>query len=191
MPISQKHKMIFIHVPKNAGTSIINAFDFCDIPGHVPWMWFRDHVPELWFDYISFGVVRNPWDRAVSCYEYAKMKSSYWHDTNNKHEDHDLISQMTFTECVMTLKSNPEKFKHLGWKSQHHWIMKDGQQQVDFVVKFESLKQDISRLGLNGDAIKHDNKSPNTNYRSYYTPETKQLIGQIYKQDIEFFNYNY
>src|SRR5207302_4792563 len=60
---------LFIHIPKNAGVSISQA-----IYGRQVWhrtaSFFRDSDPDYFSGRVSFAVVRNPWDRLVSAYEY-------------------------------------------------------------------------------------------------------------------------
>ncbi len=77
-----KHKAIFIHIPKVAGTSIANAL-FGESVGHRP---LRRHVafcPELVEEYFKFTFVRNPYDRLFSAYNYFSS-----HVGSRKHRDH-------------------------------------------------------------------------------------------------------
>ena len=99
MLISHKHKWIFIHVPKNAGSTATWALgQYADIEGaeykelvnsmppkndridlnfyqHDTASVIREKLKEQEFnydDYFKFGIVRNPWARCVS-------KWNYWH----------------------------------------------------------------------------------------------------------------
>ena len=111
MPVSDKYKLIFIHIPKNAGTAITNTLDMYDI-GHHGWQYYKSKYPQKWEQYKKISVTRNPWDRLVSCYEYAKMDESYWHSKEGKskagkHLDYDLLKDKSFEECLQILKTNP------------------------------------------------------------------------------------
>ena len=81
MFINHKHKFIFIHIPKNAGTSIRNSFrtegydqrvvnkryphDSCSM--------IRKYCgEEVWNTFFKFAIVRNPYDRLVSYYHFHK-----------------------------------------------------------------------------------------------------------------------
>ena len=72
---SRENRVVFIHVPKNAGTSIYEAFDM-DIPDntHCPVTGYLASDGDRFFDSFSFGFVRNPWDRMVSAFHYLKHK---------------------------------------------------------------------------------------------------------------------
>ena len=108
MLISREYKFIFVHIYKNAGTSITTVLRPFAI---TPWQWtahrlikkvgfpspffdphpFPAHVSaskikeslgaEKFNEYFSFAVVRNPWDWQVSLYKYA-LKS----ETHHQHE---------------------------------------------------------------------------------------------------------
>ena len=61
MPISRENNLIFVHIPKNAGTSIQEKFKMEQAGGHQTAEQMRTENPQLWKDYSSFCVVRNPW----------------------------------------------------------------------------------------------------------------------------------
>src|SRR5688500_13935124 len=77
MFISHKYRCIFIHVQKTGGASITEAFAKRDPCLEQPF--FRHiRIRELWpylvannvTNYYKFALVRNPWDRLVSWYEF-------------------------------------------------------------------------------------------------------------------------
>ena len=103
--ISHKHKCIFIHIPKTAGTSIYSFFypevsfhfenpDYERLFGWCPKRKLHmQHATskqlleteliteEEWNTYYKFAFVRNPWDRAYSDYmwmqEFTNVKGSF------------------------------------------------------------------------------------------------------------------
>ena len=82
MPISDRNKCIFIHIPKNAGTSVQLSFQMSDVTHH-EYSYYQKKYSDKWEVYKKFAIIRNTWDRVVSNYEYARLESSYWHDTPN------------------------------------------------------------------------------------------------------------
>ena len=99
MLISHKHKWIFIHIPKNGGSSATRALNsYADVEGashyelmegltpkndridlsffqHDTASMIKEKLKEQGYDYDSyykFGIARNPWSRIVS-------KWTYWH----------------------------------------------------------------------------------------------------------------
>ena len=72
---SHEHKLVFIHIPKNAGTSVnfwmkryLNGEKKGITHGGI------QHTPEEFNHYTSFAIVRNPWDRTLSFWSFLKSK---------------------------------------------------------------------------------------------------------------------
>jgi predicted AAA+ superfamily ATPase len=101
---SRKYNFIFIHVYKNAGTSItsalkpfsdncfnkkfgqllrlanINYFSSLFYPDHITASMLADKIGRQKFSsYFSFAIVRNPWDWQVSLYNYMLENASHHH----------------------------------------------------------------------------------------------------------------
>jgi chondroitin 4-sulfotransferase 11 len=199
--ISDKYKCIFIHIPRAAGTSIKEALELQG-RGHLPWQYYYLVYPGQWNSYIKFSVVRNPWDRVVSAYNYAKMKKSYWHDNLNKitpHPDYELLHDKRFAECCEILKNKRNLLKHESWHPQHLWIVKtkDGNDSlmVDFILRYENLENDFydlcKKLGISNINLPRVNPSNHNHYRQYYTQETKEIIEGLYSNDIRLFKYEF
>jgi hypothetical protein len=67
---------------------------------------------------------------------------------------------------------------------------------VDFIGRFETLKEDAqrisSRVGIQNMVLPHAQCSlRDRDYRSYYTPETRDRVAQIYRRDVALFNYEF
>lgn len=90
MPVCRTRKLLFIHIPKNAGTSITKSLEM-ENQGHVAALHYKRNLEDF-DEFFKFTVIRNPWDRVVSCYEFARMQKSYWHNAvTNKHWDFDVL----------------------------------------------------------------------------------------------------
>lgn len=194
MPISDKHKLIFIHIPKNAGTAVTNTLGMTDI-GHHGWQYYKSKYPQKWESYTKISIIRNPWDRVVSCYEYAKMEDSYWHSTKNKaragkHLDYDLLKDKSFEDCLTILKNTPQKLRHQGWANQSNYIYDGDKLMVDYILDVNEIDSRLSEILNQEINIPKINVSNNNNYNDYYT--NKEMIGVVlerYKLDILNFKY--
>jgi hypothetical protein len=69
-----KNKYQFIHVPKCAGTSIAKSLELPD-PGHFTYKQMKNYGVTS-EEFLNFAVVRNPLDRIVSTFKYAKEAQS-------------------------------------------------------------------------------------------------------------------
>jgi len=197
MPISFRHKLIFIHIPKNAGTAITNTLNMSDIGHHMPEYYIKKY-PNEWKDYKKFAVVRNPWDRVVSNYEYAKLEESYWHSRKNnrpysKHVDYTLLHNKTFVDCINILTSNRNNLRHQGWRNQSTYL-KLGNSFIDDIeiVKFENLQEELKNkinIDINIPTI---NSSNHNDYSSYYTDDSlSDGVRKVYIEDVEKFKYKF
>ena len=70
--IIDKHKIIFVHIPKNAGTSVKNLFSKkLERPFQNKTInEIKKENPKAYNSYRKFTVVRNPYDRVISWYAY-------------------------------------------------------------------------------------------------------------------------
>ncbi len=199
MNISDKYKCIFVHIPKAAGTSIK---DILELPGrgHPPWSYFMENFPDEWGNYTKFTVVRNPWDRVVSAYCYAKMEDSYWHSKDKgRHPDYELLKNRSFEECCKILLEERDALKHESWHAQYLWVISSQNGRatcmVDHVLHCENLSgefADLCRtLSIDSAALPHINTSKRKHYKKYYNPRTRKIIARIYAADIQLFQYSY
>jgi len=199
--ISEQFRCVFIHTPRAAGTSIKEVLGLQG-RGHLPWQYYCLVYPQEWNSFTKFTVVRNPWDRVVSSYTYARMKKSHWHDNVNQvnlHPDYAFLHDKTFSECCQVLKQRKNLLKHESWRPQYQWMAKQDngtyRVMVDYVLRFENLENDFTelceRLGIRNLHLDRINKSDREQYRRYYSPETREIIADVYSKDIEMFNYDF
>lgn len=150
--------------------------------------------------YISFTFVRNPWDRTVSLYNN-KIKSPNGRGSRSIVKKHpELQIGMPFDHFIKQLKKidvNDMVNTELHLRSQHTWTHDDGVQVPEFIGKVEDIDEQwpnlCRQLGLCDAPLDKKNKSEQTknSYKDYYNDETKQIIAEIYKTDIEIFNYEF
>jgi tetratricopeptide (TPR) repeat protein len=198
--ISHRHRCIFIHIPKNAGTSIRDALHLVG-GGHRPWHYHAKNLPHIWQQYVSFGIIRNPWDRAVSAYHHARMPESFWHDQRLiPHPDYRILADKSFEECLSILCRQPGRLSHASWLDQSQWIV-DAKSpnktvMVETVLRYETLADDFAklcdRLSIDCDALPTLNTSGRSqDYRSQYNEQTKAMVEQLYAEDIRMFGYTF
>jgi hypothetical protein len=190
MPISHKDKLVFIHIPKNGGTSITEYFNMAD-KGHHNINYYNKKYKNIIGDYQSFAVIRNPWDRVVSNYNYAIMENSYYHSKDGRaiygiHPDYELLKDKTLTECIKLLERDPHLFKHQGWLPQSNWICDNGKILVDQVIKYNNINTHFKMLGHD---IPKLNQSEKTHLNDNLNIDNLiQVVKRIYQKDIKIFD---
>lgn len=199
--------ILFIHIPKTAGSSISNALGFKN-SAHSTIEEARNSLG--WIDFhlnFKFAFVRNPWDRFLSLYRYARMPESRYHSAINtekapfgKHSDYDLLKDASLEECANYLIEG--KLKHDSgwnhWQPQINWLQtKKGKIPLNFIGRYETLNADFKkiqkklRITKNLNHINASSKEKTPNYRDYYNQNTKEIINSFYKADINHFKYNF
>ena len=184
MPASVTKDVIFIHVPKTGGTSIGDWLGGLQFDGHPT----LDMLSKYHDGQLTFGVVRNPWDRAVSGWNYL-FKTP--HIDTNFQSYIDKTPAPTFEEFLYQLDTvKTEQFWFDGTTPQVAWL-----DPVDIVLSFHNLQNDFRHIqyALNDfRPLPRLNASiPHINYRSYYTPETRALVSEIFEQDIRAFGFTF
>jgi hypothetical protein len=180
---------IFIHITKTAGTSIGNAIGL-PVKHHLT---AKEVIAKIgknkWNEAYKFTFVRNPWDRIVSLYEYRRRKDKTKIASNN----------IPFTEWInLTLGPNTDPYYCNNVKSfqpQVDWLKDDEDTiAIDFIGKFESIREDFEQIrqaiGTRAE-LPHLNATKRSNYRDYYTDETRQIVANWYHEDIKTFDYTF
>jgi len=185
--IDHTYRCIFIHQRKVAGASIISSFGLTTADEN--WHLFNNGVlsPE-WRkrspeerDYFVFSAVRNPFDRAVSGWQYLKALQK------------------------RTLKAALEKPPRRGHDFRHFTrpqiaILKDrktGKLVTDDLIRFETCQEDFDRIcdriGMPRRTLErhHFNETRTRDYRRYYDDETRALVSTMFRDDLETFGYTF
>jgi hypothetical protein len=185
MLLSLRHRFIFIHIYKVAGTSVTRALrPYCrfapKFPDHITARELRAEIGDVFDHSFKFAFVRNPWDWQVSLFHYMKQ--------NRKHPQHVLIRDMTFDDYVVWRVHEDKQL-------QKEFVTdEDGTVIVDFIGRFERLDEDFGeicrRAGIRA-TLRHSNRSRHDDYRSLYTDATRELIAEHFRPDIELFGYSF
>lgn len=184
-------KFIFIHLPKNAGSSVTKALanykgvDREELrPQKYKFIYARnlkEVVPNP-KDYFIFSVIRNPWERVVSYFHYLQQI---------RQPPHNLSKDVRFEDWV-----HAGGFKTL--QTQMVQLSDDFpcnvSSYIDYVARLERLDTDwpaiCEALGINC-TMMHDKKSDHKHYSEYYNDTTKDIVFKNYKDDIECLNYDF
>ncbi len=185
MPIYHKHKCIFVHIPKSAGSSMHQALGGTGYSGH------QKHIKsKKTKNYFKFTFVRNPFDRFVSTYFYFKK---YGRDGCGDIEMGNVVNRYnSLKDFVINFdKIHKTEWCYPHWKQQTNWIYKD----IDFIGRFENLQEDFNivcdKIGIPQQELPHRNKSKHKHYTEYYDDETRQIVAEKYAKDIEYFGYEF
>lgn len=203
MGLLRNQKLLFCHIAKNGGCTVhkimeeLDNLEFCD--KHYSLIMLKKLInnDELFNECLKFCIVRNPWDRMVSTYFFRKSKKELdfgnikqWDlDFNNwiKYIYSDEYKNEKNTHCVDVVNY------HFG--SSLRWVMDENNNIIaDKIIKFENINTELSDLfnkyGYT-DIITKNNSTNHKCYREYYNEESIKLVRENFKEDIEYFKYEY
>ena len=200
---SKEKNFIYIHLPKTGGTSICHAlskFATEDYKVHDGKLKKKDTAYRLYIDgkhfnkhellvevknrlegsfynnAFKFTCVRNPYERVISHY--------FWKFETNE------FNRKKFIDFFSGKKKN-----NTHWGSQKRSVTIENKVEMDYIIKMENIQEDFnevcSQLNIDKIILPHKNKTNHSHYREYYNDNMKNLVTEWYKEDIEFFKYNF
>jgi hypothetical protein len=211
--ILHRKKIIFIHIPKTAGTTIEQHLrahsDWPSLyPHDAPWkvpFGYREHDTandikkaignDLFESYFKFTIVRNPFDRMVSVWKYGLLRDRPTHTG--------IRPGICFSDW---LRESWNRFP----STLDYITDENGKIQVDKVYKFENLqnawddicenmqieKEPLSRFrktsakSLRSRAVNGNiSQAPVDNYRNYYTIDSEKFLMAKLKDEFDIFGY--
>ncbi len=192
--------VVYIHVPRSAGTSISSA---C-YPIWINHFTLREHLADFSPRLLGlprFSVVRNPWDRLVSAWSFVRAGGG---NTDAGHQRIVLLRPELYASPLF------EHFDHF----VEEWLAGQDLQKIDEVFRpqadyltdakgavaldhvgrLEHLPKTeawLAGIMVRPPQFKQLNRSERSDYRHYYTPKTRDIVARLYARDIALFNYDF
>ena len=189
-----KYQCIFIHIPKNAGNTVLRQLGCYG--AHESYADYLKKDMRRFKQYYKFSIVRNPWDRMVSAWAFLKSGGSHLEDKMYAKKYIEPFN--SFDDFVTAWINKRYVFKMVHFYPQWAFICNlAGNIQMDFLIRFEELEAGLAtvnkKLSL-GWPEKLPCRNPSSrekSYQDYYSEESKQIIANVYQTDIEMFGYKF
>lgn len=192
-----RHKCIFVHIPKCAGLSVAQSLFGNRAGGHKTIVQYQLIFSADEFDtYFKFTFVRNPWDRLVSAYTFLSQggltaDDHLWAERN-------LSLYPNFNSFVRHWVNSRNVYSYYHFIPQNEFLLdpRTHTVSVDFIGRFETIEQDFGtickRLSIFVPLLEQNKTMRDSGgYRKYYDDQTRKIVANIYQKDIELFGYTF
>jgi hypothetical protein len=216
--INNSHQFVFIHIPKNAGTSIARYYSALSrlidievgatalgeaalphiverhgVGKHAPFRKIRRILSETSNidSYFSFAFVRNPYERTISTFSFLKKWLPRSHATKAAKAFQPLKTVNDMLQSEFWQSSDIDNM----FKPQTFWVTDaDGKVIIDFWGKVESICEDIAtvneRIGVELPAFDISlNRTRKAKGKGFLTNQSVEILQDRYSRDFELFDY--
>ncbi|MFC1866518.1 sulfotransferase family 2 domain-containing protein [Thermodesulfobacteriota bacterium] len=185
--ICHEKKFLWFRVAKVGTRTIFDVFKQAKVNLDAEHPMFCYYPTKLYNGYFKFAFVRNPWDRLVSCWKNKVVDSNYY-----RFSDKQLLKMQSFENFVEFVKSKDIK------RCDHHIRLQSkliDLNVVDFIGRFERFEEDLIKVTqiIGIEYIKtYKNESKNkSNYMEYYDDRLQSMVADLYRRDINIFQYDF
>jgi chondroitin 4-sulfotransferase 11 len=203
MPVDHDRRLLFIHIPKTGGTSILTLlglwkkarspdlqilfgeFGAADLQHLTLAQAEQFLTPDEVATYFKFGFVRNPWDRAVS--------AALWQTRFSETGVRDLADFIDWAEAINRRGARSPSEVHALPQSA---FLRGNSGGLDCIGRFENYERDVRRIlgrfiSLPKD-LPHKLERPGSlPYRDYYYGGFRERVAKLYAEDIARFGYTF
>ena len=207
--VSIVNNFVFIHISKCAGVSIAsllnplvqqsdqhinNQFKYDRATwSHANYMEYESVLKSM-DKMLIFTVVRNPFDRILSLYSYwTQSRNPLTKSFINSLDVAKSSKEMDFNRWIDFIGQH-SCGRHLD--TQLSWLRnKDGMINPSIqILRFENLQSDMDiicdRLKVKNN-IQHLNKSIHVPYQESFNTNSRDIIAKRFKEDLDYFNYQF
>lgn len=187
-----KHHCIFIHIPKNAGSSVLQAFNDKAGRKHAKWYEFFESNDYFFNRYFKFAIVREPLPRLYSAYSYVLKGGSGSADDialqqfiiANSHDFESFIQHVLDADFIML---------QLLFQPQYLYVFDRQLKSVtDSLLRYENLAHDWQNLAKRRGfvaSLPKVNRSNIDKVLPELSESTQAKVELLYKMDYQLLGY--
>jgi len=176
--VIERHRAIFIHIPKTAGMAVSKCLYGAQIHHHKV-SEFDEYPASYW----RFSFVRNPYTRLLSGYNWYRKGGASPSD-----KAWAKVNLIPYPFSVWVMEKLHEQLDDPHFKPMTYWL--DG--PLHFIGRYERLDQGVKYiqkcLGMPPTPLPIVNASFPPDMEDY-TPEAKAKVREIYEEDFRCFRY--
>ncbi len=190
----RRERVVFIHVPRTAGMSVVRTV-YRSRVRHFSIAQFLTVADSDLRRLPRFTIVRNPWDRAVSAFLFAKqggIPGGAQMLNAQRYRGPDFATFDTFVQSFLAVR-DVWRLDHV-FRPQVYYTGTAPHAEIDHVGRFDDLRSTENWLsGVLGRPVEliRSNATRHDPYRTYYSDRTRRLIAGIYRDDIDQFGFRF
>lgn len=186
-----KNKIVFVHVPKNAGNGVAESLFGMKPKGHNFLVDYKKNNPEKYENFFKFGFSRNVYSRFYSAYSYLKKGGFGVYD--EEFSEKYIRGYPDFNSFVKSLEDPSIAKKVISWTHfipQTDFFLVEGVCELDYLGSVEEMEESLEylskKLNLEYKGNKKVNSSNSSDYRAVYDDDSIRIVSALYEKDISF-----
>ena len=189
LAVAKKNKVLFIHIPKAAGTTVCMSL-YGKTREHHTALWYKKTDPILFSSLFKFAIIRDPVDRFVSAYHFLRMGGTDIVRVNRRAYGwaQRFPTIQSFIEAVDS--GREENFRSMDYvlHPQSRFVVdENGGYIVDRIYRLE----EISGKMISGPSFTVDMSvvlnSSKRNGDSYVTEDVVNFVNKYYDKDVHMY----
>lgn len=214
MILSRSRRFIFVHIPKTGGTAFTLAYEARAakddiLIGDTPkarkragrWkgvktagrVWKHSTLadvvglvsPREIEEFQTVTLVRNPWDRVVSYYQWLRVQG-FAHPAVGLAKTHDFSGFLNHPQTVTAFRM---------WPYGAYLPRGDGSEKPSIFIRLEHYAEDVApveaHLGFRLTLPRANESERRRDWRIYYTEKDAELVGELCGEDAARFGYRF
>lgn len=146
---------------------------------------------EMWASYFKFCVIRNPYDKVVSIYNWKRHFTEEGLKTK--------IKNLATSASIRILQLDFQRWVHALHADRDRYII-DGSFCLDDVIFFERLQEDTRRISqklqlpvdeVDLPRLKSGIRKQKYDTVDYYNEESRRVVEEVFRPEIEAFGYTF
>jgi hypothetical protein len=207
---SIRHRLVKLGAAEPGGK---DGFSFIDYKHaqHYNIQEYRQILGDELDDRFKFAFVRNPWSRLVSNFtmltrgKVTTIPRDWRGDPARFQQWIKKVLDPEYVAKDFCIRGKLCTHERSTLIPQLDWLVDaDGNLDVDFIGRFENIRADFHTVLTRIDKVRplpdkkrfwtlphHNSTNNKQHYSEYYDDKTRELVGKVFKRDIDYFGYTY